>query len=100
MLSPAAARQLQETSISVASRAETLWIRLLTEMPRGSTCAGCGQMEKQAAAADGPRPTKTWGELQRCMHPWGGGAGIPSAAYHRRVVCRGGDSACTARGPA
>ena len=30
MLSPAAARQLQEMSISVASRAETIWIRLLT----------------------------------------------------------------------
>ena len=30
MLSPAAARQLQEMSISVASGAETIWIRLLT----------------------------------------------------------------------
>ena len=30
MLSPAAARQLQEMSISVASGAETTWIRLLT----------------------------------------------------------------------
>ena len=30
MLSPAAARQLQKMSISVASGAETIWIRLLT----------------------------------------------------------------------
>ena len=30
MLSPAAARQLQEMSISVASEAETNWIKLLT----------------------------------------------------------------------